>query len=144
MYWNKLKQIHYHKNPVEHIHVAELFPTKEYDKLYENQNNLSHQLWQDVRDKFKINFVYHTDINKTDLTRDVIALWFFRDRNDHFKKVDIELAGKQLTYYPNTFLLTKSKKFKFNERTKKSFARPVIQLGLNTIQFENITNGFKK
>ena len=40
MNWEKLKQNHYNKDPVEHIYSKTIFDMKEYDDLYENQNNL--------------------------------------------------------------------------------------------------------
>ena len=58
MNWKKLKPQHYFKEPVEHIYATAIVDIKEYDSLYENQNNLSHQIWQDVDTKYKIGFEF--------------------------------------------------------------------------------------
>ena len=47
MNWGKLKSIHYHENPVSHIYSHAIVEPKEYDNLYENQNDLNHQVWQE-------------------------------------------------------------------------------------------------
>ena len=36
MHWDKLKKEHYFADPVEHVVSSTIFPTKEYDTLYEN------------------------------------------------------------------------------------------------------------
>ena len=46
MEWKKLKPSHYFTKPVKHIYTSSIFDIKEYDKLYENQKNHSHQLWE--------------------------------------------------------------------------------------------------
>ena len=44
MNWDKLKKEHYFADPVEHVVSSTIFPTKEYDTLYENQNNFEKQM----------------------------------------------------------------------------------------------------
>ena len=43
MRWKNIKPSHYFKDPVIHIYSQTVFDVKEYDRLYENQNNLDHQ-----------------------------------------------------------------------------------------------------
>ena len=144
MNWEKLKKPHYHEEPVEHILATAIFSLKEYDSLYENQNNLSHQVCQEFDTKYKVGYEFLQDIKDVSLNKEVICLWFFKDRSDRDAGVDIDLSGKLITYYPNTFLITKSKKLKILKR-KKNFApgRPAIQIDLNTKQFDKIVDRFK-
>ena len=41
MNWEKLKPVHYFKEPVTYFYSSSIFDTKEYDALYENQNNFN-------------------------------------------------------------------------------------------------------
>ena len=144
MNWEKLRKTHYHEEPVEHILATAIFSLKEYDSLYENQNNLSHQVWQEFDTKYKVGYEFLQDIKDVSLNKEVICLWFFKDRSDRDAGVDIDLSGKLITYDTNTFLITKSKKLKILKR-KKNFApgRPAIQLDLNAKQFDKIVDRFK-
>ena len=56
MNWQKLRKPHYHKEPVEYIYATAIFDLKEYDSLYENQNDLSHQVWQNFDTKYKVGY----------------------------------------------------------------------------------------
>ena len=40
MDWKQIKPQHYHVEPVEHICITNLVKLNDYDRLYENQNNL--------------------------------------------------------------------------------------------------------
>ena len=144
MNWKKLKKPHYHKEPVEHILATAIFSLNEYDSLYENQNNLSHQVWQEFDAKYKVGYEFLQDIKDVNLNKEIICLWFFKDRSDKNAGVDIDLSGKLITYFPNTFLITKSKKLKILKR-KKNFApgRPAVQIDLNTKQFDKIVDEIK-
>ena len=95
MNWEKLKPNHYFKEPVEYIYSSTIFDLKEYDKLYENQNNLNHKVWQDFDKKYKIGFQFLDDIRDINLMKEVICLWFFKERNDRSGGEDIELSGKK-------------------------------------------------
>ena len=109
MNWEKLKQEHYNKDPVEYIYSKTIFDMKEYDDLYENQNNLSHRVWKNLSKKYSIEFNFLKDIRDFDKDKDVICLWFFKDRGDRTAGKYIKIAGHSITYYTNTFLITKSK-----------------------------------
>ena len=43
MNWEKLKTNHFFKEPVEHVYTSTVYDIKDYDKLYENQNILTHK-----------------------------------------------------------------------------------------------------
>ena len=138
MNWEKIKKSHYYKEPVEHILAPAIFDLKEYDNLYENQNNLSHQVWQDFDTKHKIGFEFFKDLREFNKNKEVICLWFFKDRDDRKTGNDIDLEGKIIKYRPNTFLITKSKNIKIIERKSILPNRPVLQLDLSIKEYNKI------
>ncbi len=143
MIWNKLRKKHYFEDPVKHIHAVGLIETVDYDKLYENQNNLNHQIWKSFSEKYKLTFQFKEDITKIDTTVDVIALWFFKERADRNAGPQINLAGKLINYFPNTFLLTQDKNIKIIEEKKRYIRRPFLQLGMSNDQWEKLLKGFR-
>lgn len=143
MNWKKLRKPHYHKEPVEYIYATAIFDLKEYDSLYENQNDLSHQVWQDFDAKYKTGYEFLQDIQDLNLKKEVICLWFFKDRSDKDAGVDIDLSGKLITYFQNTFLITESKKLKILKRKKFFPNRPALQIDLSKKIFAEITEPFK-
>ena len=138
MNWKKLKPQHYFKEPVEHILATAIFSVEEYDSLYENQNNLSHQVWQDFDTKYKIGFEFFKDLREFNKNKEVICLWFFKERSDNKKYNDIELKGKNIMYSPNTFFITNSKNIKINDAGKQWPYRPVLQLDLSIKEYNKI------
>ena len=143
MNWKKLRKPHYHKDPVEYIYATAIFDLREYDSLYENQNNLSHQVWQEFDANYKTGYEFLQDIQDLNLNKEVICLWFFKDRNDKDAGVDIDLSGKLITYFQNTFLITESKKLKILKRKKFFPNRPALQIDLSKKIFAEITEPFK-
>jgi hypothetical protein len=138
MIWNKLKHSNYFKEPVEHIHSLDFFDTLEYDRLYENQKNLQHKLWQEFDEKYKLGFEFKDDISLIDTKRDVIAIWCFKERSDNAKPPQINLAGKQLPYFPNALIITSCKDIKIDEAPKKYIRRPFVQLDITESKFKEI------
>ena len=143
MNWKKLRKPHYHKEPVEYIYATAIFDLKEYDSLYENQNDLSHQVWQEFDAKYKTGYEFLQDIKDLNLNKEVICLWFFKDRGDKDAGNDIELNGKIIRYFSNTFLITESKKLKILERKRFFPNRPALQIDLSKKIFAEITEPFK-
>ena len=138
MNWKKLRKPHYHKEPVEYIYATAIFNLKEYDSLYENQNNLSHQVWQDFDTKYKIGFEFFKDLREFNKDKEVICLCFFKDRDDKKTGNDVDLEGKIIKYKPNTFLITRSKNIKIIERKSVLPNRPVLQLDLSIKEYNKI------
>ena len=138
MNWLEIKKSHYHKEPVEHILAPAIFNLKEYDILYENQNNLSHQVWQDFDTKYKKGFEFFKDLREFNKDKEVICLWFFKERSDSSKNNAIELKGKNIIYSPNTFFITKSKNIKISDKGKRWPYRPVLQLDLSIKEYNKI------
>jgi hypothetical protein len=145
MNWEKLKPPHYCKEPVEYIYTSTIFDIHEYDRLYENQNNLSHQVWQEFDEKYRVGYQFLEDIRDVNLDKDVICLWFFKDRLDRSAGTDLKLAGNTIRYNQNTFLLTESKDIKILEEKHKYkyIRRPAVQLDIKKEKFENIVKRFR-
>ena len=138
MNWEKIKKSYYYKEPVEHILAPALYNIDEYDSLYRNQNDLSHQVWQDFDAKYKIGFEFFKDLREFNKDKEVICLWFFKDRDDRKTGNDIDLEGKIIKYKPNTFLITRSKNIKIIERKSVLPNRPVLQLDLSIKEYNKI------
>ena len=138
MNWENIKQSYYYKEPVEHILAPAIYNIDEYDSLYRNQNDLSHQVWQDFDAKYKIGFEFFKDLREFNKDKEVICLWFFKDRDDRKTGNDIDLEGKIIKYKPNTFLITRSKNIKIIERKVPLPYRPVLQLDLTIKEYDKI------
>ena len=138
MNWEKIKKSYYYKEPVKHILAPAIFNLDEYDSLYRNQNDLSHQVWQDFDAKYKIGFEFFKDLREFNKDKEVICLWFFKDRDDRKTGNDIDLEGKIIKYKPNTFLITRSKNIKIIERKVPLPYRPVLQLDLSIKEYNKI------
>ena len=143
MHWDKLKKEHYFADPVEHVVSSTIFPTKEYDTLYENQNNFNHTTWKEFDAKYRTGFELKDDITQIDFNKEIIALWFFRERSDRDPGTDIKLAGKILTYLANSILITPCKQIKIKERNKFFPRRPCVQLDIDKETFLNIKKDLK-
>ena len=143
MNWEKLKANHFFKDPVKHIYASTLYDIKEYDKLYENQNNLNHHVWQEFDQKYKTGFELIDDIRDINLKKEIICVWFFKERNDRSGGEDIILAGKKLKYLPNTFLVTDSKDIKILEKKDEYIRRPLLQLDLKIEVWGQILERFQ-
>jgi len=143
MNWEKLKTNHYFKDPVEHVHASTLYDMKEYDKLYENQNNLNHHVWQEFDQKYKTGFEFMNDIREINTNKVVICVWFFKDRNDRSSGEDIVLNGKKIKYQPNTFLITQSTDIKILDKKDKYIRRPLLQLDLKVEVWNQILERFQ-
>jgi len=144
MNWEKLKANHYFKDPVEHVHASTLYDMKEYDKLYENQNNLNHHVWQEFDQKYKTAFEFMEDIREINTNKEIICVWFFKDRNDQSSGEDILLKDKKIKYQPNTFFITKSNDIKIVDKKNKYIRRPFVQLDLSNAVWQGILKRFNK
>ena len=138
MNWGKIKKSYYYKEPVEHILAPAIFNLDEYDSLYRNQNDLSHQVWQDFDTKYKKGFEFFKDLREFNKDKEVICLCFFKDRDDKKTGNDVDLEGKIIKYKPNTFLITRSKNIKIIERKSVLPNRPVLQLDLSIKEYNKI------
>ncbi len=143
MDWDKLKQDHYHDQPVEHICITTLIDTNTYDRLYENQKDLNHQSWQDFKNKHNTNCYLRESVSDIDLRQDVIWIWFFKERSDQTASY-VHIKGKQIRFRSNTFLITKSKDIKFVYSTRKYIRSPFIQLEMSLHDYNKILKRFNK
>jgi len=142
MNWGKLKPNHYFEDPVVHIYTQTVFDTKEYDKLYENQNNIDHQTWQDFDSKYRLGFEVKDDFSKIDFDKEIMCLWFFKERSDNTRSY-VHIDDKQLTYLPNTFLITKSKNIKLVQTERKYIRHPLVQIDMTNNQWEDLLEKFR-
>lgn len=138
MDWRKLKPHNIHHEPVPYIHALNLMDTLEYDRLYENQNNMDHELWQEFDKKYKIGFEFKEDITQIDTKRDVIVIWCFKERSDRTAPPDICIAGKKIAYYPNTVIVTRCKDITIIEKNKVYIRRPFVQLDMSPETFDTL------
>jgi len=143
MNWNKLQTKHYFAEPVEYIHAFDIFDQKEYDKLYENQNNLSHPVWEAFDKQYRTGFEFKEDITDINFNKEIIALWFFRERSDNNHPPAFNLKDKLIGYMPNQFLITEYKDIQIKESKRKYIRRPLIQLDINREQYKELINNIK-
>ena len=143
MNWEKLKANHFFKEPVEHVYTSTVFDQKEYDKLYENQNNLTHESWKAFNYKYRVDFELKENFCDINFQKEVICLWFFKERSDTTQAY-VHVDKKQLTYTPNTFLITQSKKINFGNTKRKYIRNPFIQIDLPLSTWKEILKRFNK
>ena len=143
MNWNKLQTQNYHDEPVQHICATNIIELNEYDRLYENQNNLNHPLWQEFCEKYKTKAILHDNFKSINFDKEVICLWFYKDRNDRTAAY-VNINGKQIKFNPNVFLLTRSKSIKMFHSERKYIRSPVVQLVMNIEDYNNIMKRFQK
>ena len=117
-FFKRLSKRYHRTDPVEYIMGPIILPTLEYDDLYENQTRLDGTAWKKFEENYKLKYIFHDDLRDVDLDRDIICLWFFRERSDRDPGTDIKLAGKILTYLANSILITPCKQIKIKERNK--------------------------
>lgn len=137
MNWDKLKPNHYHNDPVPHIYTMTVFDTREYDKLYENQNNLEHKVWQDFDAKYKTGYEFKNNFSDLNFQKEIMCLWFFKERSDRTKS-HVEVNGKQLAYNGNTFLITKSKDIKLVQTKRKYIRHPLVQIDMTNNHWQTL------
>ena len=144
MEWAKLKPDHFFKDPVEHFVASTIYDAKDYDRLYENQNNLTHDIWNQFNSKYKIGFQFHEDLQDIDKSKDIMCLWFFKERLDRSNEEDILLAGKPITYFPNTFFITRSNDIKIARNKRSYIRRPVLQIDMKEEVWLTLLERFDK
>ena len=143
MNWEKIRYTQYIPDPVEIIYARLIVDPSEYDRLYEKQNNLGHKVWQDFDEKYKMGFEFKEDITEIDLNKEVIALWFFRERSDRGSTPHLDISGKLFPYEANTIVLTTCKKVTVKEAKRKFIRRPLIQLDLSKAEYDKIIQRVK-
>jgi len=143
MNWETLKPKNFFKDPVEHIYTMSLFDSNEYDKLYENQNNLDHQVWQEFDKKYSTGYEFKENFSDINFNKEIMCLWFFKERSDR-TICHVVVNGKAIPYTPNTFLITKSKDIKLVYTKRKYLRHPFIQIDLSLSAWDKILKRFDK
>ena len=71
-----------------------------------------------------------------------MCLWFFKERSDNTQSY-VHIDDKQLTYFPNTFLITKSKNIKLVLTKRKYIRHPLVQIDMTNNQWEDLLLKFR-
>ena len=140
-FFKRLHKKHYHKEPVEHILGTQLRRVAEYDDLYENQTRFDGTIWTKFKETHGLTCQFHEDLNDIDRSKDIMCLWFFRERADRSAGNDILLKDKTITYNPNALFITSSKEIKIVKRKKFFPRRPCVQIDINNEIYLNIKKG---
>ena len=135
--FEKLHKRHFFQTPREYIYAQHIVKLEEYEKLYENCNNLNTNVWKDFDKKYRLGFEFYEDVGEIDTKRDVTCLWFFRDRNDRDAGNDITLVDKKIPFKTNIIFITPHK-LTFNKREKFFIRRPCLQIDMNKEMYVNI------
>ena len=140
--FQKLKKTHLYQDPIEHIYASDIFDIKEYDKLYENQNNPNHKVWKDFQTTYNFKKIrFFNDLNDVKLDETILCLWFFKDRNDRNKGKDIKIKDKTILYLPNTFFILYNScqnNIKILKRDTMVLTRPCLQLYFDYETYDKI------
>ena len=140
--FQKLKKTHLYQDPIEHIYASDIFDIKEYDKLYENQNNPNHKVWKDFQTTYNFKKIrFFNDLNDVKLDETILCLWFFKDRNDRNKGKDIKIKDKTIRYLPNTFFILYNScqnNIKILKRDTMVLTRPCLQLYFDYETYDKI------
>ena len=142
-FFKRLVNKNFHNEPVEYIFARIIIPTLEYDHLYENQNRFDGKIWSEFKKTYNLKCKFHDDLRDIELSKDVICLWFFRERADKDAGNDIKLARKIINYSSNGIFITTSNEIKIKERKKFFPRRPVVQIDIDSKTYLNIKKGLK-
>ena len=133
------------------IFIPEVIERETYNRLYEWQGKWEwEQNWTNFKNNYKVNFKFLENLEDIDVSKEIICLWFFRERPDtaeyrkycrdnnldpykDFKEIVIE--GKNIKYLANTILIT-NKKIKFLEN-KFVLRRPCVQIDIRSIDIQS-------
>ena len=137
-FFKKLHKRYHHTDPVEHIFGRQIRTVTEYDDLYENQIRFDGTVWTKFKETHNLICQFHEDIRDIDMSKEVICIWFFRERADRDAGNDIKLAGKIINYSPNALFITQSKEIKIKERKTFFPRRPCVQLEISKKIYVNI------
>ncbi|OUU23454.1 MAG: hypothetical protein CBB97_13425 [Candidatus Endolissoclinum sp. TMED37] len=122
------------------IYIKNFYKDEEYNKLYENQNNLSHTTWQNFKNKIRFKYKFFKDVEQADYSKPVICLWFFKERSDNKINKDILISGKSVEYAPNNLILFDNNDKTIYIRDRKIYKRPVVQFDINLDDYKIILN----
>lgn len=142
MNWDRLQTKNYFADPVEHIHGIRIVDDKEYDKLYENQNNFSHKVWKEFDEKYKLGFEFFETLEEINYHKEIICLWMFKERNDQ-TITHIDVGGRRISYFANAIIMTPSKKVKPLYSKRKYIRHPFMQIDITKNQYNSIVDNLK-
>lgn len=143
MIFQQLQKKHLKNQNGKFIYANSIAGDKEYEKLYENQNNQSHQSWQKFIAESPYKFTFYNDLDDIDLTKNPLCLWFFKERSDSKKGKDIIRNNSYIEYMPNTlFIFNKDNRSEFKILPKKEsiHRRPVVQFEIKFEDYQSLVN----
>ena len=85
-FFKRLDKRYYHTDPVEHIYGQQIRTVAEYDDLYENQTRFEGTVWTKFKETYNLKCQFYDDIRDINLLKEVICLWFFRERAERCRQ----------------------------------------------------------
>jgi hypothetical protein len=95
-------------------------------------------VWTKFKETHNLKCQFHEDLRDIDLSKDIMCLWFFRERADRDAGNDLKLSGNIVTYSANTIFITPSKEIRIKERKKFFPRRPCVQIDISNETYLNI------
>ena len=137
-FFKRLHKRYHFTDPVEHIIGKQIRTVTEYDDLYENQSRFDGTVWTKFKETHNLKCQFHEDLRDIDLSKDIMCLWFFRERADRDAGNDLKLSGKIIAYSANTIFIAPSKEIRIKERKKFFPRRPCVQIDISNETYLNI------
>jgi len=106
---DKIKKTNIHKEPIPYIIINGPVDLKEYDSLYEQWNNPSHDIWTKFINKHKINVDLKNNLtaNNQNKRKEYVGYWFFQQRTDR-RDIRVQLGETKIGYKSNRMLILDS------------------------------------
>lgn len=110
------------------VYITHLLEMLDYDRLYENINNLDHFRWQEFVQNEHVQVEYIEDFGTITTTKPKTGYWFFKDRNDR-RATEFKILDKIYQYKPNAFLYTAQKYAITHIKLEQNFqSKPAIKI----------------
>jgi len=105
----KIKKTNIHKEPIPYIIINGPIDLKEYDSLYEQWNNPSHQVWTNFLNKHKIKVDLKNNLtaNNQSKQKEYVGYWFFQQRTDR-RDIRVQFGETKIAYESNRLLILDS------------------------------------
>jgi hypothetical protein len=106
---DKIKKTNIHKESIPYIIINGPVDLKEYDSLYEQWNNPSHQVWTNFLNKHKIKVDLKNNLtaNNQSKQKEYVGYWFFQQRTDR-RDIRVQFGETKIAYESNRLLILDS------------------------------------
>lgn len=134
---------HFSKTPFPHIFCNQLVDVDEYNRLYENWNNPTHEYWNTFKKKYNVEITQYNNLCDVDIhNNDVVCYWFFKQRGFEYKLKQYSVNGISMRYTANSALICRSSD-EFCSINNNTFEnKPVCVLVSNTGLFSCLLQDF--